>query len=131
MALFIYDTNTRTQLTGDLFLVSKHCRELVATPVQTVHFLKTVRMMTHHDLIVLPSSVSHHTELLERLKTIARAAGIRVQPLPAYVEYSKNTVLREARRKRSTTPAAACAVPPTQHPVAAGKPTHLDQLINA
>lgn len=121
MGLYIYDTSQYTEIQNDLQLVRKHCRDLVSLGVRADNFRCTVKALMRHGVMVVPTDVQCLTPLVQRLQQIALITGIRVLPLASYVTQHGRGTVRQPLDQASA-PVAASAVPPTQHPAAAGQP---------
>ncbi|HRH68922.1 MAG TPA: hypothetical protein PLB89_05385 [Flavobacteriales bacterium] len=78
----------------------------------TTTLARVVRALTENECkgLILPDDYRRHNELIEHAKAIAKHLGFVPVPLTHHLA------------KQQTKPVAASAVPPTQHPAAAGKP---------
>jgi ABC-type uncharacterized transport system substrate-binding protein len=69
---------------------------------------------------VLPTNVAKHTPAVEKLKTIARAAGMEVVNLSAHVARVEHPILH-MQRNRKYSSAVGLAAPPAQQVPAVGE----------
>lgn len=113
--LFIYDIENSADLQEEI-AKALACRSVIAQSLSSNTLRHAVRVMTHHDKLIVPTAIGQCTPLVERMRSIAHTLGIDVVNLTAYLAQAKN-------QPKTTRPVAAVAAPPTQQPVAAGKHT--------
>jgi hypothetical protein len=121
MGLFLYASDLRKSMSTELYHVQKCCGELVPIPVHANDIRHAVRALCNHDVVVVSTDVAMLTPNVQRLQQIAHLMGIRVVPLANYISGNAKARERYARIIENA-PVAASAVPPTQHPAAAGQP---------
>lgn len=111
--LFVYDLALKNE-TMEEIRRAQVCDSMRVEPLRPETFLSSVRTLTHHKKIIVPSSLPNCSPIVERVRVIAHQCGIDVMNLTAYlasVNYHPAT----------NRPVAAAAVPPAQQHVAAGQ----------
>ena len=123
MGLFLYDSSQYKEVLPELLQVRRNCRDLVSMGIRADNFRIIVKTLMRHGVMVVPTDLEKLTPLVQRIQQIAHITGIRVMPLASYIMQHGRYQTRSKPQEQATAPVAASAVPPTQHPAAAGQPT--------
>jgi len=118
--VFIYEAAGREAVKGDLEKARKACMAQAGATEQSVR--SDVRTLMNHRLLLVPSDPHAHGPSVDRLKTIARLAGLAVEPMAVWYARTQHPIAAMQRNHSSHSPAAAVAAPPTQQRAVAGEP---------
>lgn len=115
MALYLYDSERASDMQEELATV-RACKGLLVQGTSWKDFRRTLAMLVHHRVVVMPAALHQHTKLIETLKDIARLIpGMVIRPLCVHQAMYK--------RDNPNQPSAAdTVVPPVQQRAVADGP---------
>lgn len=93
MALFIYDKRLRDEMQENIARAGK-LQSMTTLGVDEKDLRYAVRVLSNHNVMVIPDQVMHCTPIVERLKAIAHLLLLDVQPLTGY----EGSLAREQKR---------------------------------